>query len=63
MQVCSLRKQYVPMYITCLQNGQMGGDKQIEEMDAQLPEPSIKVFRRLAHAKVSHPPIKVDPDF
>ena len=52
MQVCSLRKKYVPMYINCLQNGQMGGDKEIEEMDAQLPEPSIKVFRRLAHAKV-----------
>ncbi|KAK9858457.1 hypothetical protein WJX84_002370 [Apatococcus fuscideae] len=50
--VCSLRKKYVPMYINCLQNGQMGGDKEIEEMDAQLPEPSIKVFRRLAHAKV-----------
>ncbi|KAK9864527.1 hypothetical protein WJX84_002714 [Apatococcus fuscideae] len=50
--VCSLRKQYVPMYIACLQNGQMGGDKEIEDMDAQLPEASIKVFRRLAHAKV-----------
>ena len=52
LQVCHLRKQYVPMYITCLQNGEMGGNSEIEEMDAQLPEPSIKVFRRLAHAKV-----------
>ena len=25
MQVCSLRKKYVPKYIACLQNGQMGG--------------------------------------
>ena len=36
----------------CLQENQMGGDEYTERMDAQLPEPTILLFRRLAHAKV-----------
>ncbi len=51
LQVVSLRKKYVPAYVECLHNNNMGGDAGIEEMDAQLPEHTILVFRRLAHAK------------
>jgi len=49
----SLRKKYVPAYVECLHSNNMGGDAQIEKMDAQLPEHTILVFRRLAHAKAS----------
>ena len=30
----------------------MGGDEYINKMDQQLPEATILLFRRLAHAKV-----------
>lgn len=36
----------------CLQENQMGGDEYINKMDQQLPEATILLFRRLAHAKV-----------
>lgn len=39
----------------CLQDNQMGGDEYTERMDAQLPEATILLFRRLAHAKVMCP--------
>ena len=46
------RKKYVPAYVKCLQSNKMGGDDEIEAMDADLHEASILVFRRLAHAQV-----------
>ena len=54
MQVVTLRKKYVPAYIKCLQCNKLGGDTEIEEMDADLPEHTILIFRRLAHTKVWH---------
>ena len=36
----------------CLHENQMGGDEYISRMDQQLPEVTILLFRRLAHAKV-----------
>ncbi|KAK9815130.1 hypothetical protein WJX73_008307 [Symbiochloris irregularis] len=51
-KVMQARKQYVPLYIDCLHNDQQGGDEQIAEMDKELPEVTILVFRRLAHARV-----------
>jgi hypothetical protein len=53
MQAIELRKTYIQQYVTCLQEEKMGGDEAIQEMDAQLNEPTILVFRKLAHAKVS----------
>ncbi|KAL3132003.1 hypothetical protein ABBQ32_008624 [Trebouxia sp. C0010 RCD-2024] len=50
--VCHLRKEYIPHYIKCLQENHMGGDEYIHRMDQQLPEATILLFRRLAHAKV-----------
>lgn len=52
MQTMSLRKRYVPAYIKCLQENNQGGDEEIEAMDKDLPEQTILVFRRLAHAQV-----------
>lgn len=54
LQAIELRKAYVIQYVGCLQNGKMGGDEKIQEMDAQLNEQTILVFRKLAHAKVQH---------
>ncbi|KAK9819963.1 hypothetical protein WJX72_004515 [[Myrmecia] bisecta] len=51
--VFRLRKLYVPHYVRCLMNDQMGGDETIERMDEELTEPAILSFRRLAHAKVA----------
>ena len=45
----------MPAYVKCLRNGQLGGDEEIEAMDAGLPEHTILVFRRMAHAKVQDP--------
>lgn len=47
-----MRRKYVPLYIRALQNQQMGGDEETRSMDAQLPETTILLFRRLAHAQV-----------
>lgn len=47
-----LRKEYVPAYVKCLHANEMGGNDEIAAMDADLPEQTILVFRRLAHAKV-----------
>ncbi|KAK9908805.1 hypothetical protein WJX75_003140 [Coccomyxa subellipsoidea] len=47
-----LRKAYVSQYVNCLQEGKMGGDEKIWDMDAQLNEHTTLVFRKLAHAKV-----------
>ena len=44
-------------YVKCLQEGKMGGDEAIAEMDAQLNEHTILTFRKLAHAKASHSPL------
>ena len=52
LQVMQARKRYVPLYIECLHNNQQGGDDQIAELDKELPEVTILVFRRLAHARV-----------
>ncbi len=38
-------------YTRCLESGQVGGDEAVASMDDQLTEPTILVFRRLAHAK------------
>ena len=45
----------MPAYVKCLRNGHLGGDEEIEAMDAELPEHTILVFRRMAHAKVQDP--------
>ena len=47
-----MRKKYVPLYIKALQNHVMGGDAETRRMDTELPEPTILLFRRLAHAQV-----------
>lgn len=52
LQAIELRKSYVQQYVSCLQDGKMGGDEKVQEMDAQLNEHTILVFRKLAHAKV-----------
>ena len=46
------RKKYVPAYVRCLQSNNLGGNAEIEAMDADLHEATILVFRRLAHAQV-----------
>jgi hypothetical protein len=43
----------VPLYIKALQAQHMGGDEETRRMDEALPEPTILLFRRLAHAQVS----------
>ena len=52
-QACWMRKKYVPLYIKALQAQHMGGDEETRRMDEALPEPTILLFRRLAHAQVS----------
>ena len=47
-----MRKKYVPLYIKALQAQHMGGDEETRRMDEALPEPTILLFRRLAHAQV-----------
>ena len=42
----------MPAYVKCLQDNQQGGNAEIEAMDADLPEQTILIFRRLAHAQV-----------
>ena len=49
--VTSLRKQYVPAYLKCLQTGKVGGDDAIHGMDAQLDDQTILFFRKMAQAK------------
>lgn len=54
-----LKKFKVPLLTSsttcrCLQENQMGGDEYISKMDQQLPEATILLFRRLAHAKVTN---------
>ena len=51
-QACWMRKKYVPLYIKALQAQHMGGDEETRRMDEALPEPTILLFRRLAHAQV-----------
>lgn len=51
-QVCNIRRQYVPLYIKCLQEDQMGGNEEIRQYDSQLDEATILFFRRLAHTQV-----------
>jgi hypothetical protein len=51
-QAIELRKAYLAQYVNCLQEGHMGGDEEIEKLDAELNEQTILVFRKLAHAKV-----------
>ena len=50
-QAIEYRKKYIAQYVKCLQEGSMGGDEAIAEMDAQLNEHTILTFRKLAHAK------------
>ena len=57
-QAVLLRKAYVEAYTRCLEGGQVGGDEDVAAMDDQLNEATILVFRRLAHAKASHPDIR-----
>jgi len=54
-QACWMRKKYVPLYIKALQAQHMGGDEETQRMDEALLEPTILLFRRLAHAQVRHP--------
>ena len=42
----------MPLYVKALQAQHMGGDDQTRRMDEALPEPTILLFRRLAHAQV-----------
>ena len=39
----------------------MGGEEYISKMDQQLPEATILLFRRLAHAKVTNLPLLTLP--
>ena len=57
LQAIEYRKSYMQQYVKCLQEGKMGGDEAISEMDAQLNEHTILTFRKLAHAKASRPPL------
>lgn len=51
VMVAREHKQYVPAYLRCLQLGKQGGDDTIKQLDSQLDEPVILLFRRMAHAK------------
>ena len=42
-------------YAEALLQGKAGGCKETAEMDVELPEATILIFRRLAHAKVGLP--------
>lgn len=55
LQAIEYRKSYVQQYVKCLQDGAMGGDEAIAEMDAELNEHTILTFRKLAHAKACWP--------
>lgn len=46
-RICQMRRKYVDQYIQCLkdENVGVGGDKVIAEMDNELPESTILVFR------------------
>lgn len=39
------RMRYVPAYVDCLERGKVGGDETIKEMDKELEETTILVFR------------------
>lgn len=43
--VSQLRKKYVPAYVRLLQQGKVGGDENIAQMDEQLDEHVIRLFR------------------
>lgn len=49
-RAADLRKDYVPHYVKCLQQGKTAGDERIAAMDAQLQEGTIILFRRMAHS-------------
>ena len=57
-QFAKLRKAYVPLYASYLRAvgasawGRHDLASQVDAMDRQLPEPTIRMFRRLAHAEV-----------
>lgn len=52
VQVGWMRRKYIPAYVECLQNNQMGGNEETRKMDQDLPEATILLFRRLAHTEV-----------
>ncbi|GMH39652.1 hypothetical protein BSKO_07550 [Bryopsis sp. KO-2023] len=52
MALCSIRRMYIPHYVRCLQQGNVGGDKTISSIEKNMEEDTILVFRRLAHVKV-----------
>ncbi len=43
--VSTMRRQYLPAYIRCLQAGRVGGDEAILRMDEDLDEHEIILFR------------------
>lgn len=47
-----MRRKYIPTYVECLQQNQLGGNEITRKMDESLPEPTILLFRRVAHARV-----------
>ena len=61
-QAIEYRSRYVQQYAQCLQDGKMGGNESIAEMDAELHEHTILTFRKLAHAKASPPCLSVCAD-
>ncbi len=44
-RAAGLRKQYIPHYIKCLQEGKVGGDEVTAKMDAELDQGAITLFR------------------
>ncbi len=50
-QVGWMRRKYIPAYVECLQQNKMGGDEETRKMDESLSEPTILLFRRLAHTQ------------
>ena len=48
-----MRRKYIPAYVDCLQQNKMGGNEETRKMDESLPEPTILLFRRLAHTQAN----------
>lgn len=53
-QIISIRKRYIPLYKQCVAAGQLGGNDALWELDAQLPEKTIVLFRTMALAVRLH---------
>lgn len=49
-QIISIRKRYIPLYKQCVAAGQLGGNEAVWDLDKQLPEKTIVLFRTIALA-------------